>query len=49
MPILSAMLASAASATEAHAPWVALAGTPAGRRRLAEADRPLDPAEHEPA
>jgi hypothetical protein len=36
MPALSAMLASAASATGAYAAWLASAGTPADRRRLAE-------------
>jgi uncharacterized membrane protein YgaE (UPF0421/DUF939 family) len=36
MPTLSAVLASTASATEAYAAWVASAGTPADRRRLAE-------------
>ena len=36
MPALSAMLASAASATGAYAAWLASADTPADRRRLAE-------------
>ena len=36
MPNLSAMLASTASATDAYAAWLASAGTPADRRRLAE-------------
>jgi hypothetical protein len=36
MPALSAMLASTASATGAYAGWLASAGTPADRRRLAE-------------
>ena len=35
-PNLSAMLASTASATDAYAAWLASAGTPADRRRLAE-------------
>jgi uncharacterized membrane protein YccC len=37
MPALSAMLASTASATGAYAGWLASAGAPADRRRLAEA------------
>jgi hypothetical protein len=36
MPTLSAMLASTAAATGAYAAWLASAGTPADRRRLAE-------------
>jgi uncharacterized membrane protein YgaE (UPF0421/DUF939 family) len=36
MPATSAMLASTASATEACAAWLASAGTPADRQRLAE-------------
>ena len=36
MPALGAMLASTASATAAYAAWLASAGTPADRRRLAE-------------
>ena len=36
MPALSTMLASTASATGAYAAWLASAGTPADRRRLAE-------------
>jgi uncharacterized membrane protein YccC len=42
MPTLSAMLASTASATGAYAAWLASAGTPADRRRLAEAVRAAD-------
>jgi hypothetical protein len=42
MPTLSAVLASTASATEAYAAWVASAGTPADRRRLAEAVHAAD-------
>jgi uncharacterized membrane protein YgaE (UPF0421/DUF939 family) len=37
MPALSAMLAKTASATEAYTVWVASAGTPADRQRLAQA------------
>ncbi len=40
MPALSAMLASTASATGAYAAWMASAGTPADRRRLAETVHP---------
>ena len=36
MPAPGAMLASTASATGAYAAWLASAGTPADRRRLAE-------------
>jgi uncharacterized membrane protein YgaE (UPF0421/DUF939 family) len=42
MPVLSAMLASTASATEAYTEWVASAGTPASSRRLAETVRAAD-------
>jgi uncharacterized membrane protein YccC len=42
MPALSAMLASTASATEAYAAWLASAGTPADRQRLAKAVRAAD-------
>jgi uncharacterized membrane protein YgaE (UPF0421/DUF939 family) len=42
MPALSAMLASTASATGAYAAWLASAGAPADRRRLAEAVRAAD-------
>jgi hypothetical protein len=42
MPTLGAMLASIASATEAYAAWLASAGTPANRQRLAETVRAAD-------
>jgi hypothetical protein len=42
MPALSAMLASTASATEAYTAWMASAGPPADRRRLAEAVHAAD-------
>jgi uncharacterized membrane protein YgaE (UPF0421/DUF939 family) len=42
MPATSAMLASAASATEAYAAWLASDGTPADRQRLAEAVNATD-------
>jgi len=42
MPTLSAMLGSTASATEAYAAWLASAGTPADRRRLAGTVRAAD-------
>jgi uncharacterized membrane protein YccC len=44
MPALSAMLASTASATGAYAAWLASAGTPADRRRLAETVHAADDA-----
>jgi uncharacterized membrane protein YccC len=42
MPVLSAMLAKTASATEAYAAWVASADAPADRRTLAEAVHAAD-------
>jgi hypothetical protein len=50
MPTLSAMLASTASATGAYAAWLASTDALAmSQRILAEAGRPIDPAEPEPA
>jgi uncharacterized membrane protein YgaE (UPF0421/DUF939 family) len=42
MPALSAMLEKTASATEAYTVWVASAGTPADRQRLAQAIHDAD-------
>ena len=42
MPVLSAMVAKTASATEAYAAWVASADAPADRRTLAEAVHAAD-------
>ena len=44
MPALSAMLANTASATAAYAVWLASAGTPADRQRLAETIHAADDA-----
>jgi uncharacterized membrane protein YccC len=44
MPTLGAMLASAASATGAYAAWLASAGTPADRQRLADTVHAADDA-----